>query len=142
MAEVYDANTSSTDLHLINIAGRGTVDASSNLIAGFVVGGTSSMTVLVRALGPTLSELGVTGVLSNPKVTLYNRSGVAIASSDDWGGTTALSATFARVGAYELPLESKDAAIVLTLSPGPYTAVVSGVNNTTGVALVEVYAVE
>ena len=142
LAEVYDANTSSTDLHLINIAGRGTVDASSNLIAGFVVGGTDAMTVLVRAVGPTLGDLGVTGVLSNPKVTIYNRSGVAIASSDDWGGTTALRATFTRVGAFTLPVASKDSAIVLTLSPGPYTAVVSGVNDTTGVALVEVYAVE
>jgi len=81
-------------------------------------------------------------VLSNPKVTIYNRSGVAIASSDDWGGSTGLSATFTRVGAFNLPVASKDAAIVLTLSPGPYTAVVSGVNDTTGIALVEVYAVE
>ncbi len=142
LAEVYDANTSSTDLHLVNIAGRGAVDTTSNLIAGFVVGGTGSMTVLVRAVGPTLTDYSVTGVLSNPKVTIYDRSGVPLASNDDWGGTTTLSSTFTKVGAFNLPAGSKDAAILMTLNPGPYSAVVSGVNGTTGVALVEVYAVE
>ena len=142
LAEAYDANTSSTDLHLVNISGRGAVDASSNLIAGFVVGGVGSMNVLVRAVGPTLSNYGVTGVLSNPKVTIYNSSGIALASNDDWAGATALSSTFTKVGAFNLPAGSKDAAILLNLSPGPYTAVVSSVDGTTGIALVEVYAVE
>ena len=140
LAEVYDADTSSTNLHLVNISGRGAVDASSNLIAGFVVNGTGSMNVLVRAVGPTLTDYGVTGVLSNPKVTIYNSAGVSIASNDDWGGSTALSSTFTQVGAFTLPASSKDAAILLTLTPGAYTAVVSGVNSATGVALVEVYA--
>jgi hypothetical protein len=142
LAEVYDADTSSTDLHLVNISGRGAVDASSNLIAGFVINGTGSMNVLVRAVGPTLTDQGVTGVLSNPKVTIYNSSGVSLASNDDWGGSTALSSSFTQVGAFNLPASSQDAAILLTLTPGPYTAVVSGINGTTGVALVEVYAVE
>jgi hypothetical protein len=142
LAEVYDADTSSTGLHLVNIAGRGAVDASSNLIAGFVVNGTGSMNVLVRAVGPTLTDYGVTGVLSNPNVTIYNSSGVSLASNDDWGGSTALSSTFTQVGAFNLPASSQDAAILLTLTPGPYTAVVSGINGATGVALVEVYAVE
>jgi xyloglucan-specific exo-beta-1,4-glucanase len=140
LAEVYDADTSSTDLQLVNISGRGAVDATSNLIAGFVVGGTGSMNVLVRAVGPTLTDYGVTGVLSNPNVTIYNSSGVAVASNDDWGGSSALSSTFTQVGAFNLPASSKDAAILLTLTPGPYTAVVSGSNGATGVALVEVYA--
>jgi aryl-phospho-beta-D-glucosidase BglC (GH1 family) len=141
LAEVYDANTSSTDLRLVNISGRGSVDATSNLIAGFVVGGDGSMNVLVRAVGPTLTDYGVTGVLSNPKVTIYNSKGVELASNDDWGGSSTLSSTFTKVGAFNLPTSSKDAAILLTLAPGAYTAVVSGVNGTTGVALVEVYAV-
>src|SRR5690606_13856306 len=101
-----------------------------------------SMNVLVRAVGPTLADLGVTGVLSNPNVTIYNSSGVSFASNDDWGGSTTLSSTFTQVGAFNLPAGSRDAAILLTLTPGPYTAVVSGVNGATGVALVEVYAVE
>lgn len=142
LAEVYDADTSSTGLRLINISGRGAVDASSNLIAGFVVNGTGSMNVLVRAVGPTLADLGVTGVLSNPNVTIYNSSGVSFASNDDWGGSTTLSSIFTQVGAFNLPAGSRDAAILLTLTPGPYTAVVSGINGATGVALVEVYAVE
>jgi aryl-phospho-beta-D-glucosidase BglC (GH1 family) len=141
LAEVYDANASSTDLHLVNISGRGAVDASSNLIAGFVVGGDGAMNVLVRAVGPTLTDYGVTGVLSNPKVTIYTSSGAVLASNDDWGGTSTLSSTFTKVGAFNLPTSSKDAAILLTLKPGAYTAVVSGVNGATGVALVEVYAV-
>jgi aryl-phospho-beta-D-glucosidase BglC (GH1 family) len=142
LAEVYDGDTSSTDLQLVNISGRGAVDASSNLIAGFVVSGTGSMNVLVRAVGPTLTDLGVTGVLSNPNVTIYNSSGASFASNDDWGGSTALSSTFTQVGAFNLPASSKDAAILLTLTPGAYTAVVSGINGATGVALVEVYAVQ
>jgi endoglucanase len=142
LAEVYDADTSSANLHVVNISGRGAVDASSNLIAGFVVDGTGSMNVLVRAVGPTLTDYGVTGVLSNPNVTIYNRSGVSFASNDDWGGSIALSSTFPQVGAFNLPASSRDAAILLTLTPGLYTAVVSGSNGATGVALVEVYAVE
>jgi oligosaccharide reducing-end xylanase len=142
LAEVYDADTSTTDLHLVNISGRGAVDASSNLIAGFVVGGESPMNVLVRAVGPTLTDYNVTGVLSNPKVTLYNSKGAELASNDDWGGATTLSSTFTAVGAFQLPAASKDAAIQMTLNPGPYTAVVSSANGGTGVALVEVYAVE
>jgi endoglucanase len=141
LAEVYDADTSSTTLQLVNISGRGAVDASSNLIAGFVVNGIGSTNVLVRAVGPTLTEHGVTGVLSNPKVTIYNSSGVSFASNDDWGGSTTLSSIFTQVGAFTFPASSKDAAILLTLTPGPYTAVVSGMNGATGVALVEVYAV-
>ena len=140
LAEVYDADTSSTNLHLVNISGRGAVDASSNLIAGFVVNGTGSMNVLVRAVGPTLTDYGVTGVLSNPKVTIYNSAGVSIASNDDWGGSSTLSSTFTQVGAFTLPASSKDAAILLNLNPGAYTAVVSGANGATGVALVEIYA--
>ena len=142
LAEVYDTDTSGTNLHLINISGRGAVDASSNLIAGFVVNGTGSMNVLVRAVGPTLTDHDVMGVLSNPKVTIYNSSNVSFASNDDWGGSTELSSTFTKVGAFILPASSKDAAILLTLAPGAYTAVVSGINDATGVALVEVYAVE
>jgi endoglucanase len=142
LAEVYDTDVSSTHLRLINISGRGAVDASSNLIAGFVVNGTGSMNVLVRAVGPTLTDHGVTGVLSNPRVTIHHSSGASIASNDDWGGSSALSSLFTQVGAFSLPANSKDAAILLTLNPGAYTAVVSGVNGATGVALVEVYAVD
>jgi hypothetical protein len=96
----------------------------------------------VRAVGPTLSDYGVTGVLSNPKVTIYNASGVVLATNDDWGGTSTLSTTFTNVGAFNLPTGSKDAAILISLTPGPYSAVVSGVNGAAGVALVEVYSVE
>jgi hypothetical protein len=142
LAEVYDADSSTADLHLVNVSGRGAVDASRNLIAGFVVGGSGSMNVLVRAVGPTLTDYSVTGALSNPKVTIYDSKGIELTSNDDWGGATTLSATFAKVGAFNLRADSKDAAILTTLSPAPYTAVVSGINDATGVALVEVYAVE
>jgi aryl-phospho-beta-D-glucosidase BglC (GH1 family) len=141
LAEVYDANKSVTGIHLFNVSGRGAVDAISNLIAGFVIEGTGAMNVLVRAVGPTLTQSGVAGVISNPQVTIYNSSGVAFASNDDWGGTSELDSIFTRVGAFRLPAASKDAAILLTLSHGVYTAVVSGVDGSAGVALVEAYAV-
>ena len=142
LAEVYDTDTTGTNLHLINISGRGAVDASSNLIAGFAVNGTGSMNVLVRGVGPTLADYDVTGVISNPMITIYNGSSVSLASNDDWGGSAGLSSTFTKVGAFNLPTDSKDAAILMTLTPGAYTAVVSGINGATGLALVEVYAVE
>ena len=99
--------------------------------------------VLIRAIGPGLAQLGVGGLLADPQFSVFrleDGSDVAIASSNDWGGTAALKAAFTAAGAFNLAADnSKDAAIVLTLPPGGYTVVTSGVANTTGTALVEVY---
>ncbi len=110
------------------------------LTAGFVVTGSTNKQVVIRAVGPTLqTAFGVAGVLANPALTVFNRDGVRVAENDDWNAADASS--FAAVGAFALSPNSKDAAIVITLAPGSYTARVSDMGGTSGVALVEVYEV-
>jgi hypothetical protein len=110
-----------------------------------VIGGAGPKTVLVRAIGPTLGGFGVTGVLPDPKLELFQSgTAAAISSNDNWGAATnagQVAAAAASVGAFPLALESKDAVLLVTLPPGTYTAQVSGVNNTSGAAIVEVYEV-
>ena len=119
---------------LVNLSSRAQVGTGDNvLISGFVVGAGSDKTVLIRAVGPTLTSLGVSGALADPVLSLYNSSSVLLASNDNWNSTDA--ATMSSVGAFSLPIGSKDAAIVRTLSAGPYTAVVSGAGGTTGISL-------
>lgn len=145
LAEIYDATPvasfSTTTPRLINVSARTQVGLGGDvLIAGFVIAGGTSKTVVIRAVGPTLAAFGVPGTLIDPKLDVYSGSTV-IHSNDNWGGAAAFSAAFANVGAFALTNASRDAAVVVTLSPGNYTAQVSGVGNTTGVALVEVYEV-
>jgi hypothetical protein len=111
----------------------------SGVTAGFVIGGATPRKVLVRAIGPTLASFGVGGVVADPRLALFTGQ-TQIAANDNWGGDAALSAAFVQVGAFALAADSKDAAILVTLDPGSYTAQVSGVGGT-GVALVEVYEV-
>lgn len=140
LAEVFDAFLNVRQL--VNVSARTQVGTGENiLIAGFVIGGSTARTVLIRAAGPILSTFGVTGVLSDPKLTLY-RGSTVIAENDNWQTNADLVNTFARTGAFEFIARSKDAVLLLTLPPGQYTAHVSGVGagtTTTGVALVEVY---
>lgn len=145
LAEIYDATPgasfSASTPRLVNVSARTDVGLDSNiLIAGFVIGGEGSKTVLVRAIGPTLGAFGVTGALVDPKLELYAGQS-KIDENDDWGGDGALGDAFGRVGAFSLANNTHDAALLVTLAPGSYTAQVSGVNRTTGVALVEVYEV-
>ncbi|MBI5381121.1 MAG: PQQ-binding-like beta-propeller repeat protein [Opitutae bacterium] len=144
LAEVYDADTSTAlpALRLINVSARASVGVGGQiLIAGFVISGDTKLNVLIRGVGPTLTGIGVPGALANPKLELY-RDNTLVQSNDDWGGTTALINAATEVGAFALPsATSKDAALLVQLDPGTYTAQVSGVGGTTGVALVEVYAV-
>lgn len=149
LAEIYDGTPAdtftATTPRLINISARTLVGTGSNiLIAGFVITGTSSKQVMIRAVGPTLAAFGVGGVLADPRLDLYASSSATspISSNDNWGqasSATQIAAAAASVGAFALPLESRDAVLLVTLPPGSYTAQVSGVANTTGVALVEVY---
>ena len=145
LAEVYDAD-SNLGARLINGAARMQINASggnaNSLIIGFVIGGTGPKTVLIRGIGPGLTAFGVTGVLADPQIIVF--SGAApIASNDNWesGISTAaqISSASAQVGAFALPAGSKDAALLITLQPGSYTVQVTGVGNTTGVALIELY---
>jgi len=143
IAEIYDATSlasfTTATPRLINVSVR--KHLGSVLTMGFVVGGSTSAKVLVRGIGPTLGAFGVPGTVADPQLTLFNSSSVKIGENNDWGGTAPLTAAFASVGAFALPSTSKDAALLVTLAPGNYTAQVTGVNGTTGVALVEVYEV-
>jgi hypothetical protein len=141
LAEIYDTDTTDA-VRLVSVSARAQVGTGdSSLIAGFVIAGTAPKTVLIRGVGPTLAVFGVTGVLADPQISLYSGT-TLLAANDNWeaGNNVAeLTVAAALDGAFALPAGSKDAALVATLPPGSYTVQVSGVANTTGVALVEIY---
>ncbi len=144
IAEVYDAtpaaNFSTLTPRLLNVSVR--KHLGTGLTAGFVLGGSAPTKVLIRAVGPGLAAFGVEGTVADPQLTLFNASSTRIDANDNWGGTAALTAAFASVGAFALPgATSRDAALLVTLPPGLYSVEVTGVANTTGTALVEVYEV-
>jgi len=147
LAEVYDATPEGTYTlttpRLVNISARVSVGKGANvLIAGFVIGGSTSKTVLIRASGPALIPFGVTGILPDPNLQLYNSGGV-IATNTGWGGDTQIAMEAASVGAFSWGTSATpDSAILVTLPPGAYTAQVSGASGDTGLALVEVYDVQ
>ncbi len=147
LVEVYEADA--TPSTLVNLSCRARVATGADLLAaGFVVRGTTPRRLLIRAVGPTLAGFGVTGLLADPKLEVFRQGAEApLATNDNWSApvipstSTAaqLTAAFSSVGAFALTANSRDAALIVTLPAGTYTAQVSGVNNTTGVAIVEVY---
>lgn len=141
LAEVYDEEPSGSPVRLVNVSTNGFVGIGEQaLVPGFFVGGSAPKLLLIRAVGPGLSQFGVTGVLADPQLSLAPLGkDYAVAANDNWGGSAALQSAFAQAGAFALPAGSNDAAVVIRLPPGGYTVVVSGVGNTTGTALVEVY---
>ena len=141
LVEVYDAGTGTENSKLINLSARGDVGTGGNiLIAGFIIRGTQPKTVLIRGAGPALTGFGVAGALVDPRLQLFSGT-TLINENDNWSDDPAIAAAAARAGAFALAAGSKDAAILVTLPPGAYTAQVSGVGATTGVAIVEVYEV-
>jgi sugar lactone lactonase YvrE len=142
LAEIYDADSGTPRSHLINLSSRAEIGTSGvPLVAGFVISGTTADTVLIRGIGPGLNQFGLTGTLSAPVLTLYDRSGTIIATNTAWGGSTALSTTFNQVGAFGLTANSNDTALLETLPPGNYTAQVTGASGSTGLGLVEIYEI-
>ncbi|MGI8482541.1 MAG: DUF1800 family protein [Chthoniobacterales bacterium] len=120
----------------VNISTRMVVETGDNvLIGGFIVTGTGQKRILVRAIGPSLSNSGVASALSDPVLELHDAGGALLISNDNWRSSQQdeIIATGAAPG------DDRDSALIATVSPGNYTAVVRGVNNVTGVALVEVY---
>jgi uncharacterized repeat protein (TIGR03806 family) len=128
---------------LVNLAARAQVGTGGDvLIPAFVIGPGAPKTVLIRAVGPTLSLFGLDGLLASPVLTLYNKQNQPIATNTGWStapNAADIRATATRVGAFALPDGSKDSVVLATLLPGDYTALTAGNNSTTGVALVEVY---
>lgn len=143
LGEVYDADIAGGS-RLVNVAARTGVGVDADvLIAGFVIVGPAPKTVLVRGVGPGLTRFGVSGALVDPVLRIY-RAGVdvPIFQNDDWGSTAyadQIAATAERIGAGSLASSSKDAALLLTLPPGVYSAIVSGVGNSTGIGMIEVF---
>jgi len=155
LVEVYDT-VSGTELVtelIANISTRGFVGTGEDvLVAGFVVTGNASKRVLIRGVGPALAAFGVPGTLVDPVLKLYSAGGAnPIAQNDNWETPQPINAgqivpTAAEIvaasmaaGAFPLPAGGKDASMVVTLTPGNYSAVLSGANNGTGSGLVEVY---
>ncbi len=149
LAEVYDATPDGfytlASPRLINVSARVQVGTGGNiLIAGFVIGGSTAKTVLIRASGPALTTFGVQGVLADPQLQLFSTASgnVLLASNTGWNADPKIIAASSSVGAFSWgSATTKDSAMLVTLQPGPYTANVSGTNGETGTALVEVYDV-
>jgi hypothetical protein len=145
LLEVYDAGTASDTAQLSNASTRAWVGTDDSiLITGFVLAGTESRQVLLRAVGPTLADFGVTGVLSDPTASLYS-GGTLLQTNDNWStasNTAAITSAAATAGAFTIPSGSADSALLVDLAPGAYTLQVSGVGATTGTALVEIYLLD
>jgi len=154
LSEVYDATPSplTATQRLANLSSLGTVSpGSGTLVAGFVIAGNSAKSVLIRGVGPTLATFGVTGILPDPVLSVYNTTGTLVAQNYFWGTQIVASSVqpaisagditteSASVGAAALLSGSNDTALIANLPPGAYTAQVSSASGSTGQALVEVY---
>jgi hypothetical protein len=142
LVEVYDLSGASLAQKLTNISTRALAGAGdATLIAGVVVGGSAPKRLLIRAAGPALTQFGLTGVLAKPQLTLISENKV-VAQNSGWstsGDAVAIAEAAARVGGFPFANSSDDAALILNLSPGAYTAQVTGGASASGVVLVEVY---
>lgn len=142
LAEIYEV--SSTGTRLANISTRAQVGTAGNIvIPGFVISGNGTDELLVRADGPSLAQYGVSGFLTQPSLSVFNSGGSVIASNTGWtsAGIDMIAGFDATVGAFSLTPGSADSAQIVSLPTGAYTIQVSGVENSTGVALAEIYLV-
>jgi hypothetical protein len=146
LVEVYDLSAAAPGQKMLNISTRASAGSAENtLIAGFVVPSGPAKRVLVRGVGPGLTPLGVAGALPAPTLTLLRNAGstsTTVAQNTTWStstDSTAISAASQQVGAFGLA--AQDAAVLVTLEPGNYTAQVVNAGGATGIALIEVYEV-
>ena len=142
LLEVYDLNTSA-DSHLANISTRGSVQTKDNvMIGGFSLGGTNMepARVVVRAIGPSLAQSGISNPLANPTLQLFNSDGLSVGFNDDWQDDPDQAAQLQALNI--APTASTESGIVTILPPGLYTVVVVGQSGTTGVGLIEVFDVQ
>lgn len=142
LVEVYDVGTGNSQ-RLVNVSTLNFSGTGDNvLIAGFIISGNVPKTLLIRGVGPTLSDFGVGGLLADPVMEIHakiNGVDTVVASNDDWGNDPNAAAAAAIPGPFALKANSKDAALLITLPAGDYTVQVSGANQTTGNTLIEVY---
>jgi len=144
LTEIYAADdlTSTDTPRLINLSARAVVQAGKPLIGGFIVTGQPGTVqkILVRGIGPTLAKFGVANVLASPVLKVYDSTGARIAFNDSWASSAEVSAAAAATGAFALDAGTKDAALVLSLSPGSYTLEISTAG-AVGEVLADIYAV-
>jgi hypothetical protein len=135
VVEVYDLSSDGGS-RIANISTRGRVETGDSvMIGGFIIGGGQLTNICVRAIGPSLANDGVPGVLPDPWLEVYDSNGVLLAQDDDWR----LYQEQSLIQAGLAPSNDRESAMLLLLQPGAYTAMVRGKNNGTGVGLVEVY---
>lgn len=142
LIEVYDI---SGDMSLANQSSRSKRDNPEEVsIAGFVIGGEASKTLLIRGVGPGIAMFGLEDATPDVAIELFNEAGASLASNDDWGSSanaSEIETTSDSVGAFPFETDSKDAALLLTLEPGLYTVHLTGPNDSVGVSLIELYEV-
>ena len=133
--EAYEMDSTST--RLVNISTRGRVGINDQvLIGGVIVTGSQSKDVIMRAIGPSLANAGISGALADPTLELHDSSGNTLSTNNDWQSSSQAS----QISASGLaPSNSKESAIIATLAPGSYTAIIRGVNSSTGIGMIEVY---
>lgn len=138
LIEVYDLSPA-VPAKLANISTRAFVGTSSDIvIAGFILSGNNgSDKIIARGIGPSLTALGVANALANPTLELRDSNGALLMSNNNWQDDAAQAAELTAAGL--APANPSESGIVATLAPGAYTALLAGLNNTTGVGLVEVY---
>ena len=147
LVEVYDLGAAGLDnsgtVKLAEISTRGTVLSGDNVMIGGFIISTVQTKIITRAIGPSLGAFGIANALLDPSLELHNGSGTTVRSNDNWKIREDDSSQQAEVEATTVPpTDDRESAIVETLSPGPYTAIVRGVNGTSGIAVVEVYALQ
>ena len=142
--EVNDLDSDASS-SLGNISTRSFVQTGEHvMIGGFIVQGSGPKSVIIRAIGPELTQYGISDALADPKLELDNGTGALIGTNDDWqttiiGGVITTNQVSDIQNSGHVPTAASESAIIADLQPGNYTAIVRGVSNTTGVALVDVY---
>jgi hypothetical protein len=141
LAEIYAVEPEAVSSGLVNLSTRAQVGSGAAvLVPGFVITGDKPLRVLIRGVGPGLAAYGVTGFLPDPEIEFFSGSH-SIGGNGDWedGDVAALEAAFSQAGAFPLAAGSKDAAILLELAPGAYTAHIRSSDQDQGVALLEAF---
>lgn len=140
LLEMFDGDSGPAGSRLRNMSALGRIGSDADpLLVGFVVGGNTTKTFLVRAIGPSLLQFGITDGAPRPQLTLFNAQGQAIAENAGWSGTAALESAFTSVGAFALSPLSRDAALLVSLPAGPYTLDLRDVGRAQGTVLLEFY---
>jgi hypothetical protein len=139
LVEIYDVGQAA-DSQLANISTRSFVLTGNDVtIAGFILGGNNNTGMVVRGLGPSLAQFGLNPVLADPTLELHDSNGATLVSNDNWQDDTAAAAQLVALGL--APQNGKESALVVSLPPGAFTAVLAGKNGGTGIGLVEIYNV-